>query len=332
MQVGTGDPGFPKHFDGSRFYTPDTPPAPGLLKVLRWKLTSQPEPSPGFIADVEQTVPPRQVEGSGLRTTLVNHSTVLLQQHGVNILTDPIWSERTSPLSWVGPRRRRKPGVSWQDVPSIDVVLISHNHYDIWTCRRCVGSRLVELPHSLFRLAWPGCFGPRRSGPCTSWIGANQCPFQAAPSTASRPCISQAGEFTIATGPSGAGMLSNVRSVSYTSLEIPPSGITSRRFGKSSGRHISRYYRSERTNRAGSCRQCICLPMRRSGHMRFWPPGSASRSTTGHSSWRTTESTLRKSSSRHLHLMNRFSSSGTARLPRSHDDRPAHSRAGQYRR
>ncbi len=121
---------FPKHFDGTRFYNPDASQAPGLLKALRWKLTSRREPSPSFISDVGESIPPRHVEGSGLRTTLVNHSTVLLQQQGRNILTDPIWSERASPLSWVGPRRRRKPGVSWGDLPPIDIVLISHNHYD----------------------------------------------------------------------------------------------------------------------------------------------------------------------------------------------------------
>ena len=130
MQEGTGDARFPKHFDGKRFYNPDAPQVPGLLEVLRWKLTSRPERSPGFISDVEQSIPPRRVEGSGLRTTLVNHSTVLLQQRGCNILTDPIWSERASPLSSIGPRRRRKPGVSWEDLPPIDTVLISHNHYD----------------------------------------------------------------------------------------------------------------------------------------------------------------------------------------------------------
>jgi L-ascorbate metabolism protein UlaG (beta-lactamase superfamily) len=126
----TSHPTFPKHFDGKRFYNPDAPQAPGLLKALRWKLTSRPEPSPSFIDDVHQSIPPRRVEGSVLRATLVNHSTVLLQQRGYNILTDPIWSERTSPLSWVGPRRRRKPGVSLENLPPIDAVLISHNHYD----------------------------------------------------------------------------------------------------------------------------------------------------------------------------------------------------------
>jgi L-ascorbate metabolism protein UlaG (beta-lactamase superfamily) len=127
---GSRDRRFPKHFDGKRFYNPDAPQAPGLLDALRWKLTSRPEPSPRFISDVEQSIPLRRVEGSGLRTTLVNHSTVLLQQWGCNILTDPIWSERASPLSWAGPRRRRNPGVSWDNLPPIDAVLISHNHYD----------------------------------------------------------------------------------------------------------------------------------------------------------------------------------------------------------
>jgi len=130
MQKLTTDPPFPKHFDGKRFYNPDTPQARGFLDALRWKLSSRPEPSPSFISDVEQSIPPPRVEGAGLRTTLVNHSTVLLQQRGSNILTDPIWSERAGPLSWIGPRRRRKPGVSWEDLPCIDVVLISHNHYD----------------------------------------------------------------------------------------------------------------------------------------------------------------------------------------------------------
>jgi L-ascorbate metabolism protein UlaG (beta-lactamase superfamily) len=130
MRGAAGDPGFPKHFDGMRYYNPDAPQAPGYLDALRWKLTSRPERSPRFIADVEQSIPHRRVEGSGLRVTLVNHSTVLLQQRGCNILTDPLWSDRASPVSWAGPRRHRKPGIAWEDLPPIDAVLISHNHYD----------------------------------------------------------------------------------------------------------------------------------------------------------------------------------------------------------
>jgi L-ascorbate metabolism protein UlaG (beta-lactamase superfamily) len=124
------DTQFPDHFDGKRFYNPGAPQARGFGAVLRWKLTSRPEPSPRFIADVVPSIPPRRVQGSGMRATLVNHSTVLLQQRACNILTDPIWSERTSPLSWIGPRRHRKPGISWENLPPIDIVLLSHNHYD----------------------------------------------------------------------------------------------------------------------------------------------------------------------------------------------------------
>jgi L-ascorbate metabolism protein UlaG (beta-lactamase superfamily) len=130
MSKAISDLKFPKHFDGKLFYNPNAWQASGLLNALRWKLTSRPEPSPEFIPDVEQSLPPRQMAGPLLRATLVNHSTVLLQQQGSNILTDPIWSERASPVSWAGPRRRRKPGVSWENLPRIDAVLLSHNHYD----------------------------------------------------------------------------------------------------------------------------------------------------------------------------------------------------------
>jgi L-ascorbate metabolism protein UlaG (beta-lactamase superfamily) len=124
------DRGFPKHFDGRRFYNPDAPQARGFLDALRWKLTSHPEPSPPFIEDVVPSIPPRTIDASQIRVTMVNHSTVLVQRSGVNLLTDPIWSRRASPLSWIGPKRRRKPGVRMEDLPPIDAVLISHNHFD----------------------------------------------------------------------------------------------------------------------------------------------------------------------------------------------------------
>ncbi len=130
MQDAVGVPRFPSHFDGRRFFNPGAPQARGLLDVLRWKLTSRAESSPEFVADVEPTKPPSRVESLGLRVTLINHSTVLLQQGGTNLLTDPLWSERASPLKGIGPRRRREPGVRWEDLPPIDIVLISHNHYD----------------------------------------------------------------------------------------------------------------------------------------------------------------------------------------------------------
>jgi L-ascorbate metabolism protein UlaG (beta-lactamase superfamily) len=120
----------PPHFDGKRYYNPGGARSGGFLDLLRWQWTSRPEPSPGFVPDVIPCRPPRRVEHAGLRVTMVNHSTVLLQVRGCNILTDPIWSDRASPVPWAGPRRRRAPGVQWEDLPPIHVVLLSHNHYD----------------------------------------------------------------------------------------------------------------------------------------------------------------------------------------------------------
>ena len=123
-------PPFPKHFDGKRFFNPGAPQVRGFLDLLRWKLSSRPERSPRFVDDVTQTKPPATVDGGELRITLINHATVLVQQSGSNILTDPVWSKRASPLTWIGPPRRRIPGVRFTDLPRIDTVLLTHNHYD----------------------------------------------------------------------------------------------------------------------------------------------------------------------------------------------------------
>jgi N-acyl-phosphatidylethanolamine-hydrolysing phospholipase D len=65
-----------------------------------------------------------------LHATWVGHATLLLQFGGVNVLTDPMWSERASPVSFAGPRRFVAPGIDFDTLPPIDVVFISHNHYD----------------------------------------------------------------------------------------------------------------------------------------------------------------------------------------------------------
>ncbi len=158
-------PPFAKHFDGKRFYNPDSREVPGYLDALRWKLTTHREPSPRFISDVVQTIPPSQVKNGELRTTVINHSTVLLQERTSSILTDPIWSKRASPISWVGPRRRRNPGVEREDIPRIDIVLLSHNHHDHldlltlrWLAKR--GDATFIVPTGVSRLLRSEKIGP----------------------------------------------------------------------------------------------------------------------------------------------------------------------------
>jgi L-ascorbate metabolism protein UlaG (beta-lactamase superfamily) len=165
VQHDAGAPPFSRHFDGQRYFNPDAPQARCFLDVLRWKLTSRPERSPRFVADVEQSKPPSSVEGNDLRVTLINHSTLLLQQSGSHILTDPIWSERASPFTWVGPRRRRQPGVRWVDLPGIHTVLLSHNHYDhldLATLRRLAdrGESQFVVPAGVARLLRSQNIGP----------------------------------------------------------------------------------------------------------------------------------------------------------------------------
>ena len=121
------------HFDGERFFNPG---AAASARVRR---------SPNFIGrmmgsderslwpshvPVRQTVPPRAVAPGEMMVTWIGHATVLVQVDGLNILTDPIWSEAASPLPPFGPTRVRAPGVRFEDLPKIDLVLISHNHYD----------------------------------------------------------------------------------------------------------------------------------------------------------------------------------------------------------
>jgi L-ascorbate metabolism protein UlaG (beta-lactamase superfamily) len=119
------------HFDGRHFFNPGAP-APGRLDprrfLNRWA-SAERAAWPESVA-VQPTVPPREVAGGEMLVTWIGHSTVLIQSRSLNILTDPIWSERASPSSFVGPRRARAPGVRFEDLPKIDLVLLSHNHYD----------------------------------------------------------------------------------------------------------------------------------------------------------------------------------------------------------
>jgi L-ascorbate metabolism protein UlaG (beta-lactamase superfamily) len=165
VQRGAGVPPFPRHFDGKRFFNPDAPAVRGFLDLLRWQMTSHPERSPRFIDDVAQSKPPSSVAAEELRVTLVNHSTVLLQTRDSHILTDPIWSERASPFHSIGPRRRRKPGVAFEDLPRIDTVLLSHNHYDhldLATLRRLMdrGQSQFVVPRGVARLLQAHRIGP----------------------------------------------------------------------------------------------------------------------------------------------------------------------------
>ena len=125
------------HFDGQRFENPDGeisfPVPPGERRGnLFWRFMlgrADRVPWPEHVA-VHQTRPPARVAGTAMRASWVGHATVLVQTAGLNILTDPIWSDYASPLPGVGPKRTAAPGVKFADLPRIDIIVVSHNHYD----------------------------------------------------------------------------------------------------------------------------------------------------------------------------------------------------------
>lgn len=116
------------HFDGKQFFSPSGQSAKGPTDVLKWLAFRK--RSRWKLRAGRQNVPPPVKRSGAPRITFVNHSTFLIQYDGLNILTDPVWSERVSPFSFAGPGRVRPPGIAMNSLPDIDFVLLTHNHYD----------------------------------------------------------------------------------------------------------------------------------------------------------------------------------------------------------
>ena len=116
------------HFDGSRFFNKE--PDHTSFEHIIWLWEMETIEWPEWIDDPPQPPPIARVKKGELRITYINHATVLIQMDEINILTDPIWSERVGPVSWAGPKRVRAPGIQMEDLPKIDIILISHDHYD----------------------------------------------------------------------------------------------------------------------------------------------------------------------------------------------------------
>ena len=127
-----GDKPYPvsDHSDGSRFYNRDGSDQ-GLNDISQflWQSLWNESPWPESLPNPEASTLTDRVN-DGIRATYINHATILIQVDGLNILTDPIWSQRASPVTFAGPKRIRAPGIELSDLPEIDLVLISHNHYD----------------------------------------------------------------------------------------------------------------------------------------------------------------------------------------------------------
>lgn len=119
------------NWGGDRFVNPQ-PLVNDLWGALFGQFSASPHSSPLEPVDTVREDPKkfRSLPSSGFRVTWLGHSSTLLELDGYKILTDPVWAERTSPVSWIGPKRWYSPLINLEDLPKIDFVLISHDHYD----------------------------------------------------------------------------------------------------------------------------------------------------------------------------------------------------------
>jgi len=121
------------HFDGKKFVNPDDSGTHHFFDVLKWWFSGNDKGAWHKMSDksvARFTAPEPKAAENEFRATFVNHSTFLFQLGDLNMLTDPIWSDRASPYQWIGPKRMRPPGIAFEDLPNIDLVLLTHNHYD----------------------------------------------------------------------------------------------------------------------------------------------------------------------------------------------------------
>jgi len=125
------------HFDGGRFFNPDgdddtiRPPGSGGRAGFFWNQLTRRDGRPPWpdAVRVHPSRPAARVDGQRMVATWIGHATVLVQTAGLNILTDPVWSDNAGPFG-LGPRRVAEPGIRFDDLPPIDLVVLSHNHYD----------------------------------------------------------------------------------------------------------------------------------------------------------------------------------------------------------
>ena len=110
------------HFDGSVFYNLDPMEERGLFDILKWRIFEDRFPWPEWIENKKFSLPQIAIK-KGISYTFINHASVLIQTPNLNIITDPIYSKRASPVSLVGPLRVRNPGVSYEDLPQLMLFL-----------------------------------------------------------------------------------------------------------------------------------------------------------------------------------------------------------------
>lgn len=119
------------HFDGKKFFNPD---APGMGDFKELMTFNRKNKRAKWYFQDDKFSHSSKIEDFNIHKQVryfhINHASVLVQMDGINILTDPVYFKRASPFSFIGPKRYRDPGIPFEFLPRIDIVVISHDHYD----------------------------------------------------------------------------------------------------------------------------------------------------------------------------------------------------------
>jgi L-ascorbate metabolism protein UlaG (beta-lactamase superfamily) len=119
------------HFDGRKFFNPGGSGPKSFGELARWQFGTRAEAWPdAYPSPFPAARPDARLATGKTRLTAIGHASCLLQTAGLNILLDPVYVKRASPVQFAGPKRVNAPGIPFDALPKIDVLLISHNHYD----------------------------------------------------------------------------------------------------------------------------------------------------------------------------------------------------------
>lgn len=132
LEVGCANSQYPisDHYNGKTFFVPWVQTDKGFVDFLKWQWTRNPEKWPEWIDDNAQPELREVSDAEVASVTFVNHASFYVRTKNYAYITDPVFSERVSPVSFAGPRRVRAPGLTVDQIPRLDVVLVSHGHYD----------------------------------------------------------------------------------------------------------------------------------------------------------------------------------------------------------
>lgn len=137
-----------KNFDGKKFFHSWPQAKKDFVALFKWLASRKPKKWPKKIDNNFRPLFSPDLSETDIELTFINHATVYIRHSGISFITDPHWGLRASPVSFAGPQRVCEAGAKIEELPALDFVFVSHNHYDHLDLPSL--KRLNELYHPQF--------------------------------------------------------------------------------------------------------------------------------------------------------------------------------------